>query len=635
MPLEPRARTLGDTLRAAVALCKCAGVTRVGDVTGFGVPGIPVFQAIRPWSRSLCVAQGKGLTPTAAAVSALLEAVELWSAENLRGSDPPVPLAKLPPADRALWTGDRHKLQIALDPLIERKWIQAKDLSSGDLRAVPFDLLSLDFTAGRLEYPATSNGLACGNTREEAIASGLAELLEQHCCAWFAALSPTERASCQVKLHTIEDALLEGLMARVRAAGFSLRAWSIGEAFGVSAFQCMLTENSRQFDDLAPSTGSACHTDKRVAFVGALLEAVQSRATLFAGARDDIVPDAYTGGREQEFAMMLASLGFGEGRRDWSAIPSRPAHDSEEVVRALLYVAGEITSLPVVAFRHELPCDDIELWHCLAPGLHDVARLDRAARKPPAAPAFPSIHASDRANRKFLFAGPGMHGLECPRNVELRPPAACGDLGALLAEPAATVALVDGVFRTSRTVWHREILSLLDAGWRVLGASSLGAIRAAELQRFGMEGVGEIFAGYACGAIARDDAVLLSHAPAYLGFAPFTVALVDAEYTLATLPIPPEDRRMMQRIVRTTDYTQRSWQSCCEQFECRTGRPFPVASEDLGRLPSLKRMDVLSLLEELAKPRGSRTRMSCSPPHTFYYDRLVTSLAPASVAAPT
>ncbi|WP_338242697.1 YcaO-like family protein [Aurantiacibacter hainanensis] len=616
-------------MKAATAVARAAGVTRVADVTAFGVPGIPVCQAVRPWSRSLCVAQGKGLTPSAAVVSALLESVELWAAENLEADGPVRPLESLSPADQAIWHGERHPLAISLSRHLDRAWLQAEDLSSGELRPVPFDLLSLDFTGDLLECPATSNGLACGNTRDEAIASGLAELLEHHCCAWFASLSPAERVSCQVKLDSIDDPLLESLIARARAAGFSLRAWSVGKPFGVSAFQCLLTEDRRQFDDLAPSTGSACHTDKRIALAKALLEAVQSRATLFAGARDDIRADAYIDGRKQEFALMLASLGFGEGRKDWKQLPSSRHRDAGDIVRAFLRAVAAITDLPVLAYRHDLPTDEIELWHCLAPGLHDGARRNRERRDAPARRAPQAVRA-DRRDRKIVFAGPSVHGLECPDHIELRPPAACGDLLALLAEPPATVALVDGVFRTARTVWHREILSLLEAGWRVLGASSLGAIRAAELAPYGMVGVGEIFAGYAHGAITRDDAVLLHHGPAYLGFEPFSVALVDAEFTLAHLDLGEHDRRMMQRIVRTTPYPQRTWQACCERFRQRTGSPFPVAVQELERMPSLKRMDAVALFDVLREPRPSATRLPCAPPYTIYYDRLITSMAGAS-----
>jgi ribosomal protein S12 methylthiotransferase accessory factor len=60
-----------------------AGLTRVADVTRLDVIGIPVFQAVRPRSRNLSVSQGKGATPMAARVSAAMEALELWHAEDV------------------------------------------------------------------------------------------------------------------------------------------------------------------------------------------------------------------------------------------------------------------------------------------------------------------------------------------------------------------------------------------------------------------------------------------------------------------------------------------------------------------------------------------------------------------------
>ena len=62
-------------------------------------------------------------------------------------------------------------------------------------------------------------------------------------------------------------------------------------------------------------------------------------------------------------------------------------------------------------------------------------------------------------------------------------------------------------------------MHLLARGTRVIGGASLGALRAVELERFGMAGIGGIFHAYRSGAMVRDDAVMLVHAPAELGYA--------------------------------------------------------------------------------------------------------------------
>ena len=75
--------------------------------------------------------------------------------------------------------------------------------------------------------------------------------------------------------------------------------------------------------------------------------------------------------------------------------------------------------------------------------------------------------------------------------VELWPPICQGDLSTALerSRPAA-ILIVDGEFSQNLSVWHKEILHALHLGVRVIGVSSMGALRAAELDRFGMEGSG-------------------------------------------------------------------------------------------------------------------------------------------------
>lgn len=649
MIAEPRARPLSETLRLALAAGDAIGVTRLGEVTQFAVPGIPVFQAVRPFARSLSVSQGKGATRMAAMVGALLESMELWAAETLAPPDFQTRLIELEPSDRALWHGKRDPLAISLDPMRQRHWFTGRDLTHGRDCRIPFDLISLDFTQPRFEIRVSSNGLAAGNTDTEAQASGVAELLEHHWNAWFDGLSPQEQLSRQLILSTVDDPALRTLMGRLRAAGFQLRAWSLADRDGAAAFRCLMTEMRRPLDDLCPSMGSGCHADKRIALARAMLEAVQSRATIFAGAREDLDSAAYARGREEEFGVLLRSLAFGEGNLAWQAVDSVESSDAARNLQTLLDVAEEIGGgVPIVGFEHRTPVSGLSLWHCLAPGLMDETRApdesvvdrDRSTLSAPA-PAPAPVPAQPRTNppssrRRVLFAGPSLHGLSVPEGIELRAPAACGDLAALLAEPPDVVGLVDGLFRTARTVWHIEILSLLAAGVRVIGGASLGAIRAAELADCGMEGIGAIYRAYRTRTILRDDAVLLLHAPAELGYAPLSLSQVDAEHALVGLAIEAGDRRRMQRIVRTTAYAERTWRQCLRDFETLAGRSFPIGLEELEHRSCLKRDDATAVIDALLAPsHGARARRP-QPPRTFYHDALLADAHagnPATLAA--
>ncbi|MCP9984172.1 hypothetical protein [Actinomadura madurae] len=84
-----RARLPEDTLRGLEPILDQVGITRIADVTWLDEIGIPVYQAIRPDSWSLCVSQGKGLTGDLAKVSAVMESIELWHAERMPGRQGP------------------------------------------------------------------------------------------------------------------------------------------------------------------------------------------------------------------------------------------------------------------------------------------------------------------------------------------------------------------------------------------------------------------------------------------------------------------------------------------------------------------------------------------------------------------
>jgi len=635
---ELRCRPLSETLELGITAAVCAGVTRVSDITSFAVPGIPVFQATRPDARSLSVSQGKGLTPAAAIVGALLESVELWMAERLAAPASRRPLAELSERDVAIWSGERDALAVDLDRALPRAWLPGIDLLSDATCPMPWDMLSLDFTRGTLEYAASSNGLACGNTRTEALVSGVAELLEHHCKAQFERIAPRHKRAGQIALATIRDPLIGRLVRRIERAGFELRAWSQGQELGLPAIQVTMLGNGSSFDDISPVSGNGCHPDAKVAFLRALLEAVQTRAGLVAGARDDLTGDEYGTARERTAAVFLGALAYGDGPLDWRDVPSAQCPSSEHCLDFLLARVASITSLPVIAYDHDPPCPGLHLVHVLAPGLTDPLRARaRLARKPPAAAApCPSASGPVRPRRrKILFAGPSVAGLAIPETIELRAPARCGDLAALLADPPAAVGLVDGYFKLAPTVWHKEILCLLAAGTRVVGGASLGALRAAELERFGMEGAGAIFHGYRGGTLVRDDAVMLVHAPPELGYAPLSVPLVDAEHTLTGADIRRGALRTMLRIVRTTPFETRTWRACLDAYRARTGEHFPLSLEALEAAPSLKRLDAQRVIDALAVAGAAAARaLGAMPPITSHYRRVLARTAPTFASDP-
>ena len=82
-----------------------------------------------------------------------------------------------------------------------------------------------------------------------------------------------------------------------------------------------------------------------------------------------------------------------------------------------------------------------------------------------------------------------------------------GDLGHDIKENPDIIGIIDGVFHQNSSVGHKEILNVLNKGITVVGASSMGALRASEMDSLGMIGVGYVYEQYRSGKVASDDDV--------------------------------------------------------------------------------------------------------------------------------
>jgi hypothetical protein len=229
----------------------------------------------------------------------------------------------------------------------------------------------------------------------------------------------------------------------------------------------------------------------------------------------------------------------------------------------------------------------------------------------------------------IVFAGPSLPARPvCGPMIRVLPPARCGDLIRAAHDGPAAIALVDGVFETAPSVWHKEILAVIDAGVPVYGAASLGALRAAELDRFGMIGVGAIYAAYRDGVIESDAAVMVSHAPAELGHRPLTLALVDAEAVLRVAPLDPAERMALRRIARGLNFRVRSWAAIFAGFADRAGAAAAerAASVVAAASFSQKERDTAELLDRLVTDQPGEAA-PCDVPRTLFLERLLSACA--------
>ncbi|MDH7555391.1 MAG: TfuA-related McrA-glycine thioamidation protein [Candidatus Methanosuratincola sp.] len=135
--------------------------------------------------------------------------------------------------------------------------------------------------------------------------------------------------------------------------------------------------------------------------------------------------------------------------------------------------------------------------------------------------------------RAVVFLGPSLEwdiARKLLSDAEYLPPAARGDIIRVAESGAKVIALIDGVFYQQAAVSHREILRAIEGGSKVFGGSSMGALRASELDVYGMVGIGTIYEWYKSGKIRSDDEVALAFHPESLR--PLSEPLVNVRATL-------------------------------------------------------------------------------------------------------
>ncbi|MFT3886560.1 MAG: TfuA-like protein [Arachnia sp.] len=166
-----------------------------------------------------------------------------------------------------------------------------------------------------------------------------------------------------------------------------------------------------------------------------------------------------------------------------------------------------------------------------------------------------------------VFLGPTLSVAEARRHLDAvyLTPAGNGDIvKAVLEHSPRAIALIDGVFAQSPAVRHKEILWAMSRGVRVYGASSMGAVRAAELEAHGMTGYGMVFRWYRRHSLADDAEVAVAMAPAQLGSFPIGDALIDIRLTLKKAVLEHViDKRMqiyLEDLARSSHYTERSYE---------------------------------------------------------------------------
>lgn len=281
-----------ETLKRIQPHLQACGITRLAEITGLDVNmGVPTYSAVRPTGLVLQTANGKGLTHANAKVSALMEAIEFYHAEQ--------------PQTAVLRQASHQELQaeglavIHPDQLNGRSdtyfsdqyrlaWTEGEDLLTGKAIWLP---ASAAYFCEPTLYRTTTNGLASGNHLLEATLHALYELIERHAVS---GLAVNGRLQIQQQCHiidpnTINNTQLQTVIQTIIANDNKIVLLWIKNELSIPTVAAFLLNQNAHSTVATFNSGYGSHLNPAIAASRAITEAVQSRLTMIQGAREDIV----------------------------------------------------------------------------------------------------------------------------------------------------------------------------------------------------------------------------------------------------------------------------------------------------------------------------------------------------------
>ena len=170
----------------------------------------------------------------------------------------------------------------------------------------------------------------------------------------------------------------------------------------------------------------------------------------------------------------------------------------------------------------------------------------------------------------IVFLGPSLK-LEKARNIinaDFRPPAKKGDfINLSLLSAPLKIVLIDGVFLQDYPPTPIEVFQVLrKSHFKVYGSSSIGALRAVELEKFGMEGFGKIFEFYKKEIINSDDEVAVTFDSNYNLL---SEAMIDIRYNIFLAwkrqIIDKETKQIMIKLAKSIYFPYRSYDNIIDK----------------------------------------------------------------------
>ena len=203
-------------------------------------------------------------------------------------------------------------------------------------------------------------------------------------------------------------------------------------------------------------------------------------------------------------------------------------------------------------------------------------------------------------DKPIIFLGPSLmlEKAKAILDADYKPPAKKGDLLALLglSDTKRVIGLIDGLFLQDYPPTPIEVYSILvRKNLTVVGGASLGALRAVELEKFGMIGIGKVFELFKNGIIDADDEVAVTFDQS--NHKVQSEAMIDIRFNLFIAQrkriIDADTKRALAKVAKDTYFPFRNYESIIDESIKR----FQIFEEQLEAFRNYIRKNKDSLKE--------------------------------------
>ena len=352
-------------------LWKEFGITRIANITHLDHVGIPTYLAIRPQAKLLTTAQGKGINDDLAKISAMMESIEGWHCENME--EPALfgtynalkhdyPLCDLHPS---MNHGPFEWVDIET---LEIPWAKGIELITGKTIYFPYTMINVNtafYRPGYRYFPPRTNGLASGNTSEEAICHALYEIIERE----IEARNTLFMKGPQLDLASIQSPHLLTLLDKIAQSRLALEVWPLMNDFDIPCY-AVIVYDLEDVRGVGMQFGSGAHFSSVVALSRAITEAVQGRATMISGSRDDHTPRLY---RKNKRNIPYLVKAFNANRQNQLFFTETPAaNDFKICLQDLLQLLQQRGYYQVILYDHTRDELGIPVVHVVVPGFRYI-----------------------------------------------------------------------------------------------------------------------------------------------------------------------------------------------------------------------------------------------------------------------